>query len=360
MLAVTVNVKDRLLEIRDVDRKGKGNVLLKTLRNGICGTDREIANFKFKYTQPEEGEYLILGHEALAKVISVKDEGLFKENDIVMPINRRGCGKCLNCILGRPDFCDTGLFRETGIRGLDGFMREFFYDDAEYLVKVFPGIEDIAILAQPLSDLEKSVEVILKIQERLNWRCWDSTYSCRKALIGGTGPIGILTSLLLKTMGFDVTMMNKREINEVEEEIVKETGINYYDNTKGLGSLEGGFDIYFDTTGYIPLILDAIRLSKRNSIIALFGFPSTDIKGDFNSDLLFNIIDKQIAIVGLENGQKPHFERALVHLATWKSIWPKTMAKLITRKVKIEDFEEVKKAIKEKGKDEIKVIIEWG
>ncbi|QGA55328.1 alcohol dehydrogenase catalytic domain-containing protein [Sulfolobus sp. E5-1-F] len=368
MKAIVVKPPNPGVEIKDVkideDKLNTvGLVKLKILENGICGTDREIVSGKRTNVKPPPGkDELILGHEAIG-VVEVGGYGL-EEGELVMPINKRGCGKCLNCLVGRPDFCETGEGLVAGTKGLDGFMREYMYDDPKYLVKIPPEIKDIAILAQPLADIEKSVESVLTTQKRVPiWTCDDGTLNCRKALIVGTGPTGILFSLVLRTYGFQVWIANRRELLDNEKDILEEPRILFYNSASGYEKLAkdvGKFDLIIDTTGAsASIIQQLVPLLQINGVLGLFGFPRYDTFSlDYKTVQDF-VINNRV-IIGLDNGQKPHFQQALIHLASWKSLWPKTTSKMITKIISINDEREVISSLRDKLPGEIKVKIKWG
>ena len=366
MRAIVVKPPKPGVEFRDLSqviRHGSGTVKVRIIENGICGSDREIVRGELATARPPEGkDWLVLGHEALGVVEESKDPR-FRQGDLVMPINRRSYhGKCLNCLVGRPDFCEANEFVEAGMVGMDGFMVEYFYDDPKYLVKVPPSIADIAILAQPLSDLEKSVEEILNIQRRLIWTCDDGTYNCRRAIVFGSGSTGILISLLLRTVGFEVYVANRRDPLENEAKITEEAGITYINySVEGLDKLKQmGFDLVVDTTGAsASLIGHEVEMLKPNGVLGLFGFPSEGAL-TLSHEVIQRFIYKSNVIVGLINGQKPHFQQALAHLAQWKATWPGVVSRLITRVVNVNDEKEVVQVLNHKEKGEIKVKIRWG
>jgi aldose 1-dehydrogenase [NAD(P)+] len=350
------------MELKEPVRHGNGMVRVKILENGICGSDREIVKGRLTTARPPPGkDWLVLGHEAIG-VVEDSADPRFKPGDLVMPINRRSYnGKCLNCLVGRPDFCEAEEYVEAGMVGMDGFMVEYYYDDPKYLVKVPENIKDIAILAQPLSDIEKSIEEILTIQRRFVWTCDDATYNCRRAIVFGTGATGTLFALLLKTYGFEVYMANRREPLENEAAIAEEAGLIYYNYTKeSIDKLKKiGFDLVIDTTGSsASLIRDEIEILKPNGVLGLFGFPSEG-NAVIPFDVFQRFIYKANVIVGLINGQKPHFQLALSHLAQWKAIWPGVTKRLITKIISVNDKKEVINALNEKEKGEIKVKIKW-
>ncbi|WP_338598855.1 glucose 1-dehydrogenase [Sulfolobus tengchongensis] len=365
MKAIIVKPPNAGVQITDVNEKevdNYGKVKIRTLYNGICGTDREIVNGKLTLsTLPKGKNFLVLGHEA----IGVVEEPCcgFSQGELVMPVNRRGCGVCRNCLVGRPDFCETGGFGEAGIHNMDGFMREEWYDDPKYLVRIPKALEDIGILAQPLADIEKSIEEIFEVQKRIPvWTCEDGTLNCRKALIVGTGPIGILFTLLFRTYGLEVWMANRREPTEVEQTVLEETHTNYFNSANGYEKLKdsaGKFDVIIDATGAdAGLLTNVLPLLARNGILGLFGFSvSGSASMDFKA--LQEIVHANKVLIGLVNGQKPHFQQAVIHLASWKTLYPKTAKNLITRTISIENEREVLKVLKEKEHGEIKIRIIW-
>ena len=362
MKAIIVKPPNPGVQISDVNEKeldNYGKVKIRTLFNGICGTDREIVNGKLTTSNlSRKKNYLVLGHEA----IGIVEEPCcgFSKGELVMPVNRRGCGKCLNCLVGRPDFCETGEFVEAGIHRIDGFMREYWYDDPKYLVRIPKELEDIGILAQPLADIEKSIEEILNVQKRIPvWTCDDGTLNCRKVLIVGTGPIGTLFTLLFRTYGLEVWMANRREPSETEQIIIEETKTNYFNSRNGYENLKEKFDVIIDATGADAGLLNSLLPHlNRNGVLGLFGFPTS---GSFSIDFksVQEIIHTSKVIVGLVNGQKPHFQQAVVHLASWKTLYPKVSKMLITRTVSINNDREVLKVLQEKEPGEIKIRIQW-
>jgi len=363
MKAVVVRPPSKGAEITDIEIKPEklDGLSIKILENGVCGTDREIVKgLMGEAVCPPGDRYMVLGHEAIG--ILEEDGKYLKKGDIVMPVNRRGCGKCLNCICGRPDFCETGGFIEAGISGMHGFMREKIIDYEEFLVPVPKEIRDLAILAQPLSDLEKSFDEIVSVQRRMIWTCTDGTYNCRKALVVGTGPIGILMGLLLRSNGLMVYMANRREPTEKESKIFQTAGIEYINTEDDFsGVLMSGlrFDLIFEASGgTADIAAKSLKILKNNGVLGIFGFSSTG-HAELSSEDLQKLVYRSIAVVGLINGQKPHFQRAMLRLSEWNTIWPEIMKELITKTVNINDKVSVMKVLESKGPGEIKVKITW-
>ena len=99
----------------------EGEVLVRTLEVGVCGTDREISEGLFG-VPPEEEPLLVLGHEALAVV--ERDGYGFTRGQLVTATVRRSCGHCIACAEDSPDSCLSGDYSERGITRLHGYDRE--------------------------------------------------------------------------------------------------------------------------------------------------------------------------------------------------------------------------------------------
>ena len=112
-------------------------VVFRVIETGVCGTDRELAAFRFGYG-PDGDSFLVPGHEALGEVVKAGPEAPFKPGDIVAPAVRRACvPPCDSCRAGRRDLCRTGRYTERGIFGAHGYFTELAVDRAEDLVAVF-------------------------------------------------------------------------------------------------------------------------------------------------------------------------------------------------------------------------------
>jgi len=359
MKAVVVYPGKVGVEVKDVnieESPGKGQVRVKTLYTGICGTDRGIVSGKLSFAYPQKGfDFLILGHEGLGIVEEV-GEGVnkLKKGDYVVPVVRRGCGVCLNCKIGRQDFCETGKFVEAGIRGKNGFMREEFVDDELWLVKVPDSLKDYAVLTEPLSNVVKAIDELLYVQRRMVWTCEDSTFECRNAVIIGSGPIGTFFSLLLTTLGFNVYIINKRDPNPFEAYIVNRIGATFINSTRERDKIPE-IDLLVDTSGYPSAFIPLMAKMKYNSALILFGTVEGE-KAEITSDLVTSIVEKNILIMGSVNASKKDFEGALNYLSIWKDRYRSVLDKMITSKVTVEKAPEV---LLRKPADEIKTVIQW-
>jgi threonine dehydrogenase-like Zn-dependent dehydrogenase len=195
MRAVALDYAQQKLLVKDVrepERRTRTEVLVRIHEVGVCGTDRELANFRLGFP-PAGSDVLVIGHEALGQVVEAGPEvGALRPGDWVTPMIRRACQPpCSSCARGRRDLCFAPVLNERGIFGLNGYFSEYAVDDAVDLVHIPDELVDCAVLMEPLSVVEKAIERALRVHEQ----------GCRTALVLGAGPIGLLAGLLLQLRG---------------------------------------------------------------------------------------------------------------------------------------------------------------
>src|SRR3954470_2630349 len=187
---VTTPGKARTTEVGEVPdvRPRAGEVLVRTLEVGVCGTDREISEGLFG-VPPDGRDRLVLGHEFLG-VVERDGHGL-RRGDLVTATVRRSCGHCAACAAGSPDACLTGDYLERGITRLQGFASELVAEAPEHLVPVPPSLGRLGVRAEPASICERGLRHVRAIGSRQPW-------GPRRALVIGSGAIGMLATHLLR------------------------------------------------------------------------------------------------------------------------------------------------------------------
>lgn len=313
-----------------------GQVDLHVLEVGICGTDIEIASGS--YGQPPLGRQdLVPGHESLAIIdrLGPGVQGL-SVGQLVVPIVRRPCPElCAACASGRWDLCLTGNYQEHGIKGLDGFLREFAVVDANAVVPIPNTLRPVAVLVEPLTIVEKAIEEA----EMAYPRRWTQPHT---ALVTGAGPVGILAALLLRQRGLDVSVLDQRPADSPKAQLVQRAGIQYIDDQKT--PLEkvvpaAGFDVVVEATGYSPLLFRAARSLGRNGVLVLTGVTSGHHDITVDSDVLnVSLVLENQTIVGSVNAARHHYLAAVADLADWSDRWPGLTEQLITARHPLDQF----------------------
>ena len=173
---------------------GAGEVLVRVLEVGVCGTDREIDHGLFGIA-PADEDRLVIGHELLGTV--EQDGHGFVRGELVAATVRRSCGHCLACAEDSPDSCFTGDYSERGITRLHGFARELVAEDAAQLVPIPASLGRLGVLAEPASICARALRHARAIGGRQPWEL-------RRALVLGGGAVGTLTTFLLRLEGIEV------------------------------------------------------------------------------------------------------------------------------------------------------------
>lgn len=265
------------VHVRDVPRPGLDRVpdgrgaRVRMIRVGLCGTDADLASGRFGIA-PEGADHLVLGHESLARVVEVGsggdgESGAMAPGQLVVVTIRRP-GNSVYDRLGSPDLSTDDAFLELGIRRGHGLMVEEVVDDVRYLVPVPERIEDVAVLAEPLSCITKSLRQAEQVQVRLGH--WEP----RRALVTGAGTIGLLATLTLRLRGLDVTTYSRRPPPYRNSLLVEEIGARYVgasdDDLAAEVRRNGPFDIVFEGSGAPGLFESAVHALAPNGVLALF------------------------------------------------------------------------------------------
>jgi threonine dehydrogenase-like Zn-dependent dehydrogenase len=207
MKAVTVTPRQPdSARLRDVpepsleDVPGGRGVLVRIIRVGLDGTDREIQAGAYG-AAPEGSDFLILGHESFGVVEAAGPAAVgFAAGDFVVARVRRA-GSSLYDLIGMPDMTTDDAYFEHGISRVHGFLTERYVEDPEYLIHVPPGLQDVGVLLEPTSVVEKGVAQAFEIQRRLKvWR------PARGAVLG-VGTIGLLAAMALRVRGLEVSAL---------------------------------------------------------------------------------------------------------------------------------------------------------
>src|SRR4051795_4253214 len=239
----------------------QGELLLRTLEVGVCGTDREISEGLFGVA-PEGELTLVLGHEVLAVV--QRDGHGFTRGDLVTATVRRSCGRCIACAQGSPDSCLTGAYSERGITRLHGYARELVAEDPKELISIPKSLGRLGVLAEPTSICERALRHARTIGGRQPWEL-------QRALVIGAGAIGVISTYLLRLAGVDVWTASL----EPTSELVTASGAHYVSTADvsldELRAQAGGFDLVFSSVPDAHLMADSLKLLRRSGVACLLG-----------------------------------------------------------------------------------------
>jgi threonine dehydrogenase-like Zn-dependent dehydrogenase len=338
----------RLIEQEEPLITQPGQVKLRILDVGICGTDKEICTFAYG-TPPADSNYLVIGHEALGEVVEVGAAvSQLAPGDLVVPTVRRPCShaRCRSCRAGHQDFCETGDFTERGIKEAHGYLTEFVVDDARYMNRVPPHLREIAVLVEPLTIAEKAEHQLYGLmQRRPPWI--DPTIPERaqgrgsKALVLGAGPVGLLGAMALRTAEFETFVYSREQEPDPRIAVARTIGATYLSSqvvpTSRLEAQIGPIDLVYEAVGHSLLALEVLRELGPNGIYVLTGVPGLQTLIEANpAALLRAMVLKNQVVLGTVNAGPHDFVAAIADLDTFHRRWPAAVRALMAGRTPIE------------------------
>ena len=318
---------------------GRG-VLVKVLRVGVDGTDKEIN--AAEYGAPPAGyDFLVLGHESFGRVETVGPNVTeVKPGDYVVATVRRP-GKSIYDIIGTNDMTTDDVYFERGINLRHGYLTEHYVDDAEYIVKVPQGLKEVGVLLEPFTVVEKGIAQAYEIQRRL--RVWRP----RKVAVMGAGTIGLLATLALRLRGLDVTTFALAPKPNKNAQLVEDLGARYL-STKGISIKDGSaqygpFDLIFEATGASSVVFDSMRALAKNGVLVLSSVTGGDRMIQVPADKInLEFVLGNKVMVGTVNANREYFEAGVRDMAQAESEYPGWLPRLLTDPVDgLQNYEEL-------------------
>src|SRR6058998_3958235 len=261
---------------------GRG-VLVKVLRVGVDGTDKEINAAEYGAAPPGY-DFLVIGHEGFGRVEAVGPNvtGL-KPGDYVVATVRRP-GKSIYDLIGTNDMTTDDTYYERGINLRHGFLAEYYVDDAEFIVKVPQGLKHVGVLLEPTTVVEKGIAQAYEIQRRL--KVWQP----RRAAVVGAGTIGLLATLGLRLRGVEVTCYSRRLPPYFNSDLITELGAHYVSSQMATlnkaSEMYGPFDVIFEASGFSPLAFQAAEALGKNGVLLLSSVTGGEKKIEVNADMI--------------------------------------------------------------------------
>lgn len=179
--------QSRKVELADrpVPEAGVGEVLLRPLFCGICGTDLHAPNLD--HFRPG----VVMGHEFSAEVVGVGKEvsGWQVGDRVAVNPNGNVCGRCAACREGRYNLCAHAVFADAVGIHRDGGMAELVAVPARVLHRLPDSVSGLqGAWVEPVATAIRAVRISgFAVGDR--------------AVILGGGPIGLLVLQTLRRAG---------------------------------------------------------------------------------------------------------------------------------------------------------------
>ncbi len=168
-----------------------GEALVRIRRIGVCGTDMHI----YQGNQPYFVYPRVMGHELSGEIVEAPKGSELKAGDEVYIVPYLHCGHCVACCVGRTNCCTS--LKVLGVH-IDGGMCEYMALPESVLFKAEGITLDEAAMVEFLAI---GAHAVARPQVKPGQR----------ALVVGTGPIGVGVTIFARLAGAEVTVIDGRE-----------------------------------------------------------------------------------------------------------------------------------------------------
>jgi len=284
------------LENVPVPRLGRGDVLIRMLAGGICGTDLEKIHGGY-------GPGGILGHE-VSGVIEEAGEGVkdLAGGDRVVAHHHVPCNNCQYCQRGDHTMCDS--FKSTNFDpcGFAEVFRVPEFNVSRGAVIPLPGsvgFEEAALL--------EPTACCIRALDRVHVQTGD------KALVVGLGPTGLTHLQLLRNMGAGLLLGS--DVQKARLDMAKELGAdlvfdaaqqNVDDEVKRETNV--GVDLAIVSSGNPKALSQAVSSVRKGGKVMLFGAPA---QGAFLQLDVSSFFSRQVSILTSYSCVEEEISRAL-------------------------------------------------
>ena len=252
---------------------GPGEVLLRVLRTGICGTDLHVRAWD-SWARSAVRTPVVLGHEiagrveALGSGVDTVDVG-----DLVSVEGHLVCGRCRSCLAGRRQLCPNTV--SIGI-DRDGGFADLVVVPATNVWRHPPGLDpDVAAIFDPFGNAVHSALTFPVLGEDV--------------LVTGAGPIGIMAAAVVRHAGARHVVIS--ELSPERLALARAMGAvtlavdpreaTLSDVMAQLGMREG-FDVGLEMSGAPDALHAMLASMAHGGRVALLGLPSAAIEFDWD------------------------------------------------------------------------------
>jgi glucose 1-dehydrogenase len=322
------------------DVPGGRGVLVKVLKVGVDGTDREINAAEYGRA-PDGYDFLVIGHESFGRVEEVGPNVSFlRPGDYVVATVRRPGGSLYD-VIGLQDMTTDNEYYERGINLRHGYLTEYYVEDEEFVVKVSKGLKDVGVLLEPMTVAQKGITQAFEIQRRLKvWRP-------RRAAVMGTGTLGLLASLVLRLRGLDVTAFGRTPLPYLNADLLKEIGAAYVNTAErsiaSVAETDGLFDLVFEGTGSSAVVFESMQVLSKNGALVLSSITGGNTALQVPADKInLDFVLGNKVMVGTVNASRENFETGVRDMAHAESEYPGWLRRLLTHPVHgLDNFREL-------------------
>jgi D-arabinitol dehydrogenase (NADP+) len=277
---------------------GAGEVLVRIIMTGVCGTDRHLHEGEFGPRYP-----LTPGHEMVGEVVEL-GAGVMTVNvgDRVVLDNSWSCGQCEPCRRHMGHYCE--VWESRGINLPGGFAEYVVARETKcWTVNDIPV--ETAVLAEPTACVVHGLD-------RLQMDVGSTV------VVFGAGPTGLILTQLLRASGaFDVTVCGSTQFKldlAAQYGATRTVLVDRADPVATQRTLSAaiphGYDVVIDATGALGMLALAIPITRTGGTVLVYGMTN---ETDVWPVSPYEIFRRELAIVGSVS-QVNCFDRAVLAL----------------------------------------------
>ncbi|MDT4925837.1 MAG: threonine 3-dehydrogenase [Pseudonocardiales bacterium] len=263
---------------------GGGEVKIRVLRTGICGTDLHIESWD-SWAAGAVDAPLVPGHEFCGEVVDigtgVRDVAI---GDLVSGEGHIVCGTCRNCRAGRRHLCIRTS--SIGVNRNGAFAEYVVLPESNVWVHHTPVDPDLGAIFDPFGNAVHTALSFPLVGEDV--------------LITGAGPIGLIAAQVCRHVGARYVVIT--DVSEYRLSLARTMGVDLALDVskesvasaqKRLGMVEG-FDVALEMSGHPSALPDVITNLNHGGRIAMLGLPAQPIEIDWGK-----VVTHMITIKGI-------------------------------------------------------------
>ena len=263
---------------------GPGEVKLRVLRTGICGTDLHIDAWDGWSARTIRAP-LVIGHEFVGRVVEVGAAVTkVREGDLVSGEGHLVCGTCRNCRAGRRHLCARTI--GLGVHTDGAFAEYAVIPEQNAWVHSHPLDLDIAAIFDPFGNAVHTALSFPVLGEDV--------------LVTGAGPIGLMAAAIAKHAGARHVVIT--DVSEHRLDLARKIGVDVALDVSGAEvadvypvlAMTEGFDVGMEMSGQPSALREMIANMTNGGKIAMLGLPATEIPVDFAA-----VVQKMITLKGI-------------------------------------------------------------
>jgi threonine 3-dehydrogenase len=263
---------------------GPGEVKIRVLRTGICGTDLHIESWD-PWAASAVNAPLIPGHEFCGEVVDVGAD--VQDVHVGALVSGEGhvvCGTCRNCRAGRRHLCIRTS--SVGVNRDGAFAEYVVLPESNVWMHRDPLEPDLGAIFDPFGNAVHTALSFPLVGEDV--------------LITGAGPIGLMAAAVARHVGARFVVVT--DVSPYRLDLARSMGVDLAldvsresisDAQQRLGMVEG-FDVALEMSGHPSALPEVIANLNHGGRIAMLGLPSSPIEIDWGK-----VVTHMITIKGI-------------------------------------------------------------